>query len=181
MTDEPVAAAELASLRRRLQVLEDKEQIRDVLVRFGYNADLGRFDDFLATLTDDCVWDVSGGLRLPEGGVSDGLVSVGHEQARRTVTGPGHLAIVNREQHLMVDFIVDVDGDDATAVGQLAVTFHGPAGFGLVTCRMCRTKLRRVDGRWLIREIVFRELGAPDCGEVIDAAGLLGPALPTAM
>ncbi|MEY2589244.1 MAG: hypothetical protein QOJ67_1228 [Acidimicrobiaceae bacterium] len=175
MSNASEVASELEDLRQRLQVLEDKEAIRDVLVRFGYNADLGRFDDFLQTLTEDCVWDVSGGLQLPDGGVSAAVASVGHEQARATVTGPGHLAIVNQEQHLMVDFIIEVDGDIATAIGQLAVTLRHQAGFDLVTCRMCRARLRRVDGRWLIGEIFFRELGAPDCADVIDAAGLLSP------
>jgi hypothetical protein len=175
MSETPEWSQQFRDLEQRLRVLEDKEAIRDVLVRFGYNADLGRFDDFVQTLTEDCVWDVSGGLKLPEGGVSDSLTSVGREQARETVTGPGHLAIVNREQHLMVDFIIEVDGDTASAIGQLAVTLLHQAGFGLVTCRMCRARLRRVEGRWLISEIYFRELGAPDCAEVIGAAGLLSP------
>jgi hypothetical protein len=178
MSDASEVASELDELKRRVQLLEDKEAIRDVLVRFGYNADLARFDDFLQTLTEDCVWDVSGGLLLPDGGVSAPVASVGHEQARATVTGPGHLAIVNHEQHLMVDFLIEVDGDTATSIGQLAVTLHHQAGFDLVTCRMCRARLRRVEGRWLIQEIFFRELGAPDCAEVIDAAGLLSPVRP---
>src|ERR1700722_20376258 len=126
----------LHELEHRIGILEDKEAIRDVLTRFGYNADLGRFDEFVLTLTEDCIWDVSGGLQLPDGGVSSSVTSVGREQARETVTGPGHIAIVNREQHLMVDFIIEVSGDTATAVGQLAVTLKHQAGFGLVTCRM---------------------------------------------
>ena len=165
--------SELEVLSRKVRELEDKEDIRDLLTRYGYNADLGRFDEFLGTLTDDCVWDLSGGLRLPDGGVEGSEVAIGHEEARRVVTGAGHAAIVRREQHLMVNFIIDVRGDEATAIGQLAVTTNTPIGFGLATCRMVRAKLIRSDRGWLIREIVFREIGAPDCEQVIAGTGLL--------
>ncbi len=163
----------LEALARRVQVLEDKDAIRDVIHRYGYNADLGHFDDFVQTLTEDCVWDRSGGTRLPQGGVSRDVIVRGRDEAMASISGPHHQWMVGREQHLFADLIIEVDGDRATAVGHLAVPFKNEDQFMLLTCRVVRVRLVRTDGLWLISEIFFRGLGHPEAESVIGETGLL--------
>ena len=58
MVEEKQLAQELEVLKKRLQALEDKEAIRDVLVRYYFNADLNRTDAFLDLWTEDAIKDV---------------------------------------------------------------------------------------------------------------------------
>jgi hypothetical protein len=168
-----IANDDLDALRRRLRIMEDKEEIRDLLTRYGYTADLGLFDDFVETLTDDCLWE-AGSMAVPGAGAGavDGVMR-GKREAMSAVSGPQHASIVNREQHLMVNFIIQVDGDEAQAVGHLAVTLHYTGGFGLATCRLCQARFRRIDGQWLISQIRFYETGDTRARDMIVATGLL--------
>ena len=51
---------EIKSLTDRLQILEDKEAIRDLLARYAFNVDLSRFDAFFKLWTDDAVFITDG-------------------------------------------------------------------------------------------------------------------------
>ncbi len=164
----------LEALARRIQVLEDKEAIRDVIYRYGMTADLAHYDDFVDTLTEDCVWDRTGGTRLPDGGRSKDVICRGKGEAMESITGPAHAWLAGRVQHLFADLIIKVEGDAATAIGHLAVPrYNDEEGFGLMTCRTVRVRLVRSEGRWLIREIFFRGLGHPTADAVISETGLL--------
>jgi ketosteroid isomerase-like protein len=169
---------EIEALREKIQLLEDKEAIREVVYRYGYTADLGRYDDFVHTLTEDCVWRASGAV---EPGTGRARMSVfnGRDEALSAVSGPGHTALVHSEQHLLTNLIIHVDGDTATAIGHLAltVTTRWAGAFGLGTCRMMSLAFRRVDGQWLISEIEFRETGGPYVTEMSNQSQLLSSAV----
>ena len=51
MADEKRLVQELEKLKQRLQILEDKEEIRQLLSRYSYNADLSRNDGFVRLFT----------------------------------------------------------------------------------------------------------------------------------
>jgi ketosteroid isomerase-like protein len=168
-------AAEVAKLRERLTLLEDKEAIRDLIYRYGYTADVERYDEFLDTLTDDVVWTASGsstpGLAPPPE-----TSFRGKAEALAAVSGPGHAAIANREQHIMANFIISVDGDKAEAVGHLLLTIHHWGGFAVASCRYTQMKFARTGGRWRISELTFRETGHAESARFIVESGQLAHA-----
>ena len=57
MADQEQLMQEFEKMKERLQVLGDKEEIRDLLCRYSYNADLGRDDGFVQLFTEDAIWE----------------------------------------------------------------------------------------------------------------------------
>jgi hypothetical protein len=55
----------VAELQRRIQLLEDEREIRAVLSRYGFNADLGRADAYVDLFTADGVMDLDPDLIQP--------------------------------------------------------------------------------------------------------------------
>lgn len=169
-TQGPVSVAAMAE---RLAILEDKDAIRELIYRYGYTADTAQYEDFVALLTEDCVWEAVG-VAIP--GVQEsasGAVMTGRAEAMAAVDGPGHAQLANREQHVMANFIIEVEGDTARAIGHLVLTVHHWGGFALGTCRLTRMAFRRENGQWLISEVSFRETGEPAGSAMIVATGLL--------
>ncbi|MFC1919286.1 nuclear transport factor 2 family protein [Chloroflexota bacterium] len=148
---------ELEAVKQRLQELEDKEAIRDLLVRYGFTADLSRTNDYVDLWTEDAIFDV---------GTEYGLWK-GKDKIRQLMEGPVHQSITNNSQHLMLDYIINVDGDKATAAGYCLVTLHWQAGFGIFRCSFRTFSFQRIDGRWLIKEAKSRATGDPECNQII--------------
>jgi hypothetical protein len=161
---------DLMELKQKLQLLEDKEAIRDVISRYAFAADLGRYDDFVGNFSDEGVWRVTG---FDVRGNELRGEFAGRDQLMATISSPGHAAMVNNEQHLLVNFLIDVKGDTASAIGHLVQTLRWRGGFGIGTCRMVKVALGREDGEWRIVEIEFCEIGADKCQQVIGDSGLL--------
>jgi hypothetical protein len=155
---------DLTALKQKVQLLEDKEAIRDVISRYAFTADLGRYEDFVGNFTENGVWRVTGfDVR---GNELTGEFA-GRDQLMATISSPGHAAMVNNEQHLLVNFLIDVNADSASAIGHLVQTLRWRGGFGLGTCRMVKVALDREDGEWRIVDIEFCEIGADKCQRVI--------------
>ena len=57
MADDLVAR--IAELEGRLQRVEDDRAIRELLARYGFNADMGRSEAFVSLYTDDGAIDIS--------------------------------------------------------------------------------------------------------------------------
>ncbi len=53
---------ERSTLEERLQLVEDKEAIRDVIMQYGFLCDAGRWDDLLELYTDDIERVLTGSL-----------------------------------------------------------------------------------------------------------------------
>ncbi len=156
MTDNTQLTQELEVLKRRLRVLEDKEAIRDLLVRYAFTADLERIDDFLELWTEDGTYEL------------DSAVWKGRDQIKQgCMSDAFYNSIKNRSQHLILDLIINVNGDSATAAGYSATTVHWQAGFGLGRCALSTFRFRRVKGRWLIEQRVNRQTGDPRCHSLI--------------
>ena len=99
-------ATKIASLESRLGVLEDTEKIRECMARYGFNADLGRANEWVATWTKAGVYDLGPENRFE--GPDDLLYGV--------ITNPkGHKTIENKSQHICVNFYIRVDGNKAWA------------------------------------------------------------------
>src|SRR6516162_5565016 len=103
----------LRVLEARLQLLEDDKAIREVLARYGYNADQGRDNAYVNLFTEDGVLDLSTGPGRPGGNSPENAgkpspdeeVVVrydGHDAIRGFITNPkGHKAIEGQCLHVM--------------------------------------------------------------------------------
>ena len=104
MVDNTELAQELETLKGRLQMLEDKEAIRELLSRYSFNSDLNRIDNFLSLWTEDCTFSTNavGGLD----------VFKGKDEIRAHTLDPRWQSVVTLgAQHLLLDFIINIDGD----------------------------------------------------------------------
>ena len=135
-----VTVEEVESLKKRIQVLEDKDAIWSILSRYSLNVDLGRAENFLKLFTDDCVFatDLSGKISYRRG----------KEELGEMVSKPPP-----KGQHLQLDYHIIVDGDTATAFGYQNLTTQKETSVSLTRASFRYLSFRRVDGTWLIHEV----------------------------
>lgn len=146
MVDDMTLHRELEVLKSKVQELSDKEAIRDVLARYGFCYDFGRYDNFYNLWTEDAVFKTDG----PD----DEIVMTGKEQLKE-VFGLKQLSYM-ASQHLQLEYIIKVDGDNAEAIGFQLITIHTGEKPAVDRTGVRRFKFRRVDGEWLISEAVSR-------------------------
>ena len=152
----------LQEIERRLQALEDERDIRRVLVRYGFNADLGRSEAYAELFTEDGVLDLQPGLIEPSR-------YVGHDELLTMITGPAHKAIEGHCQHQMEGppMIVYVDGDSAVAEGYSITYVREEDGTAQVLMNSFnRWTLKRTEGDWKIRECYRRPMGSEGQADV---------------
>ncbi len=158
MATNTVLAQELETLKRKVQLLEDKEAIRDVLVRYAFTSDLHRTENFLKLWTDNLIFnaDVAGKVDVVKG----------KDELRKHTSGRLRETVPIRA-HLQVDYHIEVDGDTAVATGYQLIPQRWEGGYGIWTCSMRQFRLQRVDGRWLINEAISRLIGGSDCQNLV--------------
>jgi len=137
---------ELAELKAEIQILSDKEAIRDLLSRYGLDFDLGRYENFYDLWTDDAVFRTDG----PDGEIKmvgkDQMKKLfGIEQTRYTAS-----------QHLQLEYIIKVNGDTAEAIGYQLITVHTKDLPSVDRTGVRLFKFQKVNGNWLIKEAVSR-------------------------
>jgi hypothetical protein len=146
----------LAQMEARLQRLEDQEKIRRCLARYGYNADLGRSEEYLALWSEDGLYDLDAGpLR-------------GEPALREMITSPtGHhkSAIENRSMHAVGNLFIEIEGDTAFAEGYSIVWVRGADGkHAPHTAGYNHWDFRRKGDGWLMTRRLRREVGGPQWG-----------------
>lgn len=93
------------ALAGRLQVLEDRAAIRDLIASYGPLADSGDADGVAMLWAEDGVYVVDG---FPE--------ARGHAAIAALIEGPVHQALMMRGcAHVLGSPVIDLDGDRATA------------------------------------------------------------------
>ena len=160
--ESPTLAAAVAELRRRLQLLEDERDIREVLSRYGFNADLGRADAWVGLFTADGVLDLDPSIISPShlGGAAE---------LRTMITTPPHKDIEGHCQHQMqgLPMVVYVEGDQAVVEGDsMTVVRDRDGSLRILMASYNRWTLVRTDAGWRIRECVRRPIGSTDQAEV---------------
>jgi len=135
----------ISEFERRLKDMEDREEIREVVARYGFTADLGYDEEYVAQYTDDGEYDIG-----------DGRMHRGWHQLYEFIHDPlgGHKRHVEGRgsQHTSHNLIIRVDGDSAWAECYSIVFVRtGPESFGIHTAAYNHWDFRRVDGRWRIR------------------------------
>jgi len=154
---------ELDTLKKKVQLLEDKEAIGDVLVRYAFNTDLHRTENFLKLWTDDLTFirDVSGQEETLKG--KDALRKVQLEQDKLAEANP----IAYAWEHLQLDYHIEVEDDTAVATGYQLMVQRWDGGYGIRLCTMRQFRFRRVGGHWLINESQSRLIGGSACQNLL--------------
>ena len=164
-TDDLVAR--LAQLERRLELAEDDRAIRQLLARYGFNADtVGRGAAYVSLYTEDGAIDASNTQRWE-----------GHAALMDFITNPQvHGRMVGRCMHALGNNLVTyIDGDSAVVEGYSIVLLREQDGFHVFTCNANRWTLVKIDDAWYIRERVIRPPGSDEFTSVISTDGF--PAL----
>jgi hypothetical protein len=105
-----VAQGSRSSLEARMQMIEDKEQIHDLLIEYGHDLDTKDFVGYGKLFAKDGTWDGSLGLHKGPAAITAMLQN---PSGGRTPTpfDPKNV----QSFHLMTNFVVHVNGDRATA------------------------------------------------------------------
>jgi hypothetical protein len=116
--------------------VSDREDITDVLVRYATGIDSRDWALFRTCFTDDARFDYGGiGTWDDPDAITDYM--------RRSHSGPS--------LHRLTNFVIDVDGDQATSRTYVDAVVMGPKGFGVVnTFGWYDDELRRTADGWRI-------------------------------
>jgi len=133
-----------SSTEARLQQLESREQIRELLVAYGATLDARDFEGFGRLFTEDAEY-------ASAGSTTRGRAAIRAQLEQVLKANPSNLPAPNF--HVGLNASIQVDGDAATARSLGAYTAPDPAGGGtrLVFFVVYEDILARVDGRWLFK------------------------------
>ena len=175
--------ARISALEARLQELEADRTIRELLSRYGFNADQGRNEEWVALYTDDAVLDIAldhswrGSVLLSDGAppgdaaphADDIVRREGHDELRRFILDPKlHKRIEGRCLHLMnVNLVTHITGDTAIAESYNLTIVRDGSEMRLMNAAVNRWELNRVNGRWLICRCLRRRPGAAGFDQVL--------------
>ncbi|MDD4860030.1 MAG: nuclear transport factor 2 family protein [Dehalococcoidales bacterium] len=138
------AASKLAALEEKVQELADKEEIRDLLARYSFCCDLNRNEDLVNLFTEDGVFATD----------TEGVWSShkGRPAIMKYFNLPLHQELVFKSQHLLLDNVITVNGNKATAVGYILLTDKWVGGYDIFRCAIRSWAFQRVNGHWLIKD-----------------------------
>lgn len=145
MAENDKLAADVLDLQNRVQLLEDKEAIRDVISIYVQNLDAERQEDAVKVWSDDCVFvsDIEGSVKNYVG--QEGMLAFFKASSERNP--PGH-------QHFQMDYIISVDGDTAKAVGYQMMILPYSGKFSIDRAGFRFFTFKRTNGKWLIYEAI---------------------------
>lgn len=173
-SDQPMAAllAKVENLTKRVRALEDEREIRELLSRYGYNADAGRDEAYLDLFTEDGAYDISMGES--HSAYPTIVRFEGRDALRDFIKDPrAHHRPDYYRQSLHVqgnNVVVHVEGDSAVVNSYSIVLRRSDASAAyLHAAGTNRWLLERVDGSWRIKERRRREIGHPDIDENLSA------------
>lgn len=128
------------ALLARLQALEDREAIRELIAQYGPLADSGDAHSVAVLWSEDGVYAVDG---FGE--------SQGHAAIARLIQGSAHQALMAAGcAHLLGPVSISLTGDTASARGHSIVLRHGDAGFDVYRVSANRWTLARTPQGWRV-------------------------------
>ena len=140
---------ELADLTARLALLEDERAILRTLHAYGHAIDYGDEAAWVDCFAEDGVFDVR--ARLPH---QPNRLIQGRDELRAFISGHTRAPEL-WHKHLLIEPIIEVDGDSATCVSYLAVVMEQEDEPVLRVFGRYRDRLVRCpDGRWRFLERV---------------------------
>lgn len=124
-----------------MSVLEDKDAIRDLMTRYCLSIDAGRYADWVACFSEDGCFDspILGTWRGPE-------KLLAFTSKYQEWTGD------SQPRHCVMNILIDVDGDTASAESYLLLTHAGHGKTELVISGRYEDRLRKIGGEWRFTE-----------------------------
>lgn len=161
MTGAPV---DIEALQRRVQAMEDRWQILELIATYGPAVDSGSADAAAELWLEDGVYDVDSGMLEGRAGL------------RAMIEGEMHQSfIMNGSAHMMSLPHIELDGDRAVVTGhsQLVLrTSEATADFVVARITANRWELVKIDGRWRVERRIGRLLDGRDSARALLGAGL---------
>lgn len=131
---------DIATLAARLQALEDREAIRELVAQYGPLADCGDAQALAALWCEDGAYEVVGFA-----------TARGHAEIAALIDGPVHRQLMaDGCAHVLGPLTVRVDGDRASARGHSVVFRHGAGGFEAYRVSANRWTLVRTGQGWRV-------------------------------
>ncbi len=122
-------------------VLEEKDAIREVLARYCFALDGGRFDEMAALFTEDGTWHTFFGKATGRKAIAEFAAGL---RAHRP--GPTPRAI-----HHVTNVVISLDGDTATVRSNWTTVQNSPEGPKIGSGGAYDDAMVKIDGRWLFR------------------------------
>jgi len=153
MDDSQTTRLEL--LEARVRQLEHERELRELLARYSFTADLGRTREYADLYTEDGAIDLRG-QNMPR---FEGRESIYAD----FINGPKASSRAGKAFHHAAPTVFFIDGDEAEAEGySLMWVLEDDGSVEVRNANYSHWRFRRVDGRWYIVERVVRLLGAAD-------------------
>lgn len=144
-------------LEKRLKDLEDERELRELLTRYSFNADLARNQEYVDLYTYD--ENGSGAIDLTDMGAER---FQGPEKMMEFISTMGMLSAITGTHHA-VPTMFYIDGDDAIGEGYSFVINHEEDGTFIINhANFSRWTFKRVGGEWKIVERDVKLLGSQD-------------------
>jgi hypothetical protein len=148
----------LADVEKRLALLEDERELRELMTRYSMYADLAYGERYVSVFSETGAMDL-------ESGRFEGRHSLFHDFVISRVTHrwPG------RMQHWPLGpLLFNIGADEAEATGYSMVVGRAESGELVVrSVSANRWTFVRQDGRWLIQERLLRSLGSVEQAHVL--------------
>ena len=170
MTQVEALEARIKELEGRMRELEDERSIRELLSRYGFNADCCRDDEYVELFTDDAVFDM---LAAVSYGKVEKRRWEGREAVRDFITDPAthHVpGFYGHAMHVQGNNVVTHIDNDTAVVNSYSIVLHDDQGnLRLRTAGNNQWIFKKVDGKWLIKERRRREVGGAGYIDNLDA------------
>ena len=121
-------------------LLEEKDAIRELIARYSFYIDGGKFDAWAETFTEDGVFEVPELMRF------EGRSSIREFGNHIPKNARGQIGMM----HYTMNQIIDVDGDRATATCYMLIVREGNPLHVDIAGRY-EDELVKQDGRWLFK------------------------------
>jgi ketosteroid isomerase-like protein len=160
MTDTAQLVAQLAD---RVQLLEDKLAIMNLISSYGPAVDSGQAEKVSGLWTEDGLYDVDTGAMNGRGEIEAMVHSRNHQSYIHGGSG-----------HLLYPPHIQLNGDTAVATchSQLVLRDTGTGVYGVARITANRWELSRIDGEWKVTRRVGRVLDGGDEGRGILSSGV---------
>ena len=146
-------------LQERLAFLEEKEAIRDLLSQYSFNVDTGQFDKAVGFWSDDCefISDATGETKTYRG-----------RKGMKTFLSYAAEHLSGNQQHLQLDYVIEVEGNTAQAVGYQIITVPDGKRFTIDRAGFRSFRFIKQQEKWFIAEAVSHLITDQDsCRDLI--------------
>ena len=132
------------SLEERIDELESEREIRDLLIKYAQRLDARDHAGYARLFAEDGEW---------KGAMGNAIGPAAIEQMLEDGFGKTPPDFVNIDNfHLMSNFVVEIDGDTATAASRLTYFVRGPDNAPVAKLAgRYNDELVREAGRWLFK------------------------------